>query len=152
MTKHLGILVSPEGEEFYDAYGPMTKLRDRATRFADDHIALRAADQRYGRHQDAFWNSERASRDAALREYRGWTARTEPVEDSDERRTGHFIVDYPTGDGDAERRYAKRDDRGALGWSIELGDCALWDSRDEAVTLCRALPRSEGRAFAVDSY
>lgn len=153
MTRHLAILVSPSGDEFYEAYGPMTTLRDRATRYGSAAVAVGSANHRYGRHQDAFWNSERASRDAALKEYQGWTVRTEEVEDDDGKRMGHFIVDYPAGDGSGrDRLYATRDGTGALGWSRELGDCALWPERDEAVAVCRALPQGGGRAYAVESY
>jgi hypothetical protein len=153
MTKHLGILVSPSGDEFYEAYGTMTTLRDRATRYGSAAVAIGSANHRYGRHQDAFWNSERASRDAALREYHGWTVRTEEVADDDEKRVGHYIVDYPSGDGgDRDRLYATRDGADAIGWSRDLGDCVLWPRREEAVAICRSLPKAEGRAFAVDSY
>lgn len=152
MSKHIGILISPDGEEFYDAYGPMTKLRDRATRFAGANIATRAANHRYGRHSDAFWNGERASRDRAAIEYRGWTSRTEEVDDGDAKREGHFVTDYVRGGMPEDRLYATRADNGTIGWSRDLGACTLWPEHQDALGFIQSLPRPEGRAYSIEAY
>jgi len=152
MTKHLGILISPKGEEFYDAYGPMTKLRDRATRFDDAVVATKAADNRYGRHSDAFWNSERESRDRRNVEYRGWTSRTEEVSDDDMERQGHFITDYAREGSADDKRYATLDEHGQTGWTRDLGECGLWASRSEALSHIQSLPKTAGRGYSIESY
>lgn len=152
MTKHLSILVSPAGEEFYGAYGPMTKLRDRATRYETAAVAQGSADHYFGRHDKAFWNSERASRDRAAAEYRGWTSRTEEVADDDGKREGHFVVDYPSGGGSADGRYARIGSDGRAGWVDDLAECSLWPERNGAHAFIRSLPRQEGRSYAIDTY
>jgi hypothetical protein len=73
----IGILVSPTGEEWYDAYGPMTKDRSKATVFASADVAHKAAANRYGRGGIAFWECEREHEHRALKEYKGWTNRVE---------------------------------------------------------------------------
>lgn len=77
MNRHITILVSPTGEEFYEAYGPMTKDRSKATLFHTNPLTLREP-QRFGNTSAPFWNSEIAAAAAARREYRGWTYRHEP--------------------------------------------------------------------------
>jgi len=152
MTKHLCILISPEGDEFYAAYGPMTKLRDRATRYESAAVARGTADHYFGRHDKAFWNSERTSRDRLAIEYRGWTSRTEEVADDDERREGHFVVDYPSGRPSTEGRYARIGSDGRAGWADDLADCSLWPERNAALAFTRSLPKQEGRNYAIDRY
>ncbi len=152
MSKYLGILVSPSGEEFYDAYGPMTKIRDRATRFLEQAVATRAAMHRYGRDGSAFWNSEREHQAQAGKEYRNWTSRVEEVSDDDEKREGDFVYDYPSGERAGDRVYATRDANGNPGWSRNLADCTLWPSRQDALEFVRTLPRHEGRAYAIEMY
>jgi len=75
--RHITILISPTGEEFYEAYGPMTKDREKATLFFTNDKTLREP-PRFGNSGDAFWNSERDSAAKARKEYRGWTFRHEP--------------------------------------------------------------------------
>lgn len=152
MTRHIGILISPDGEEFYDAYGPMTKMRDRATRFADAGVAARAARHRFGRHDDAFWNAERASRDRAAIEHRDWTSRTEEVSDDDAKREGHFVTDYARDGSPDDRLYATRTDDGTIGWSKDLADCVLWPDRGDASRFVQSLSRPEGRAYSIEAY
>lgn len=78
MKKHITILVSPSGEEFYDAYGPMTKDRTQATEYHTNPLTLREP-QRFGNTCGAFWGSEIQAAAAARREFRGWTFRHEPI-------------------------------------------------------------------------
>jgi hypothetical protein len=151
MAKHLGILVAPNGDEFYETYGPMTTLRDRATRFETQRNAIGAANQRYGRHGDAFWNSERASQQKAAAEYRDWKVRTEEVGDDDLKREGHFVMDYASGRTD-DRLYAHGDPTGATTWSPDLEGSRLWPRREDAVAAIRTMPVREGRHYAVDTY
>jgi hypothetical protein len=73
----IAILISPTGEEFYDAYGPMTKNRDLATEFVSPEVARRAALNRFGRGTEGFWRSEREHFSKARQEYRDWTFRVE---------------------------------------------------------------------------
>lgn len=152
MSGHLAILISPEGEEFYSAYGPMTKLRDRATRYAHGHVATTAIARCFGRHDDAFWNSERESRDLLRERYRGWTGRTEEISDDDLKREGHFVKDAPSDTGADPVLYATRDDTGAHGWTEDLGSCALWSTREDALAFLRSLPKREDRAYSIESY
>jgi hypothetical protein len=77
MNRHITILISPTGEEFYDAYGPMTKDRDKATLFHTNALTLREP-WRFGNTQQPFWDGEIEAAAAARREYRGWTFRHEP--------------------------------------------------------------------------
>lgn len=151
MAKHICILVSPTGEEFYETYGPMTKLRDKATRFDDASKATSAANHRYGRHQDAFWNSERASRDKAAMEYRDWTVRTEAVSDGDQRRNGYSLCDYASGNS-TDKLYARIDDADRLSWHAAEEGCHLWALRDDAVAFAHTLPKTAGRNYAVSTY
>jgi hypothetical protein len=75
--KAIGILISPTGEEFYDAYGSMTKDRDKATEFVSHEIAAEAARSRFGRTGMAFWESERQAERNIKKKYAEWTFRTE---------------------------------------------------------------------------
>lgn len=74
MSRHITILTSPSGEEFYEAYGPMTKDKSKATVFHTNNDTLRCP-QRFGRNGDAHWNCERESEDRALKEYKDWKYR-----------------------------------------------------------------------------
>lgn len=76
--RHITILISPTGEEFFDAYGPMTKDRNAATLFFTNPQTMREP-SRYGNTHPGFWGSERASADRARREFKGWTYRHEHV-------------------------------------------------------------------------
>jgi hypothetical protein len=76
-ARHITVLISPNGEEFYEAYGPMTKDRAQATLFFTNDKTTREP-SRFGNSGDAFWNSEREAAAKARKEYRGWTFRHEP--------------------------------------------------------------------------
>jgi len=152
MSLHLAILVSPEGEEFYSAYGPMTKLRDRATRYAHAHVASGAIARDFGRHDDAFWNSERESRDLLKARYRDWTSRTEEVSDEDLKREGHFVADAPRTEDGRPTLYATREDDGSHLWTEDLGGCGLWSNRDDALAFVRTLPQHDRRSYSIQSY
>lgn len=152
MSAHLAVLISPEGEEFYSAYGPMTKLRDRATRYAHAHVATGAIARQFGRHDDAFWNSERESRDLLRERYRHWTSRTEEVADDDLKREGHFVRDAPKDGDEGSVLYATRDDSASHGWTGDLGSCGLWSTRDDALSFVRTLPERDDRAYSIEAY
>lgn len=81
MTRAITILISPTGEEFFDSFGPITKERKEATRFVSAAVAARAANRRFGRIANAFWNSERQAEENARREFRDWSYRIEEVTD-----------------------------------------------------------------------
>jgi len=76
--RHRTVLISPTGDEFYEAYGPMTKDVKAATLFYTNPKTL-GEPVRFGNTCGAFWNSEREAAAKARREYRGWTFRIEPV-------------------------------------------------------------------------
>ncbi len=76
--RHAAILIAPNGEEFFDAYGPMTKEPDKAIRYVSAEIATRGAINRFGRGRNAFWNSEREAERIALQKYRAWNFRVVP--------------------------------------------------------------------------
>jgi uncharacterized protein YjaZ len=73
--KAIVVLISPMGEEWFDAYGPMTKSRIKATKFVSEEIAEKAVLNRYGRDNMAFWGSERQSESKARQTYKEWTYR-----------------------------------------------------------------------------
>ena len=75
----IAILISPTGERFFNAYGPMTKDRKKATVFINKSVALNSTMNRYGRGETGFWNSERAHFIAAKKQYAGWTAEIKGV-------------------------------------------------------------------------
>jgi hypothetical protein len=75
---HITILTSPTGEEWYEAYGPMTKDMGKATVFFTNKLTTRPP-ERFGRNGTAFWESERRSENAAFKEYKNWTYRHETV-------------------------------------------------------------------------
>ena len=66
-------LISPTGEVFWDAYGPMVKEQAKATHFNSLEIATKAANNRFGRSGIAFWESEKRHERLAHAEYRDWT-------------------------------------------------------------------------------
>lgn len=76
--KHITILISPTGEEFYEAYGPMTKDRSKAIEFFTNSQTLRPP-SRFGRNGDAFWESEKRSEKQSLAEYKNWNYRHEKI-------------------------------------------------------------------------
>lgn len=150
MSKHICILISPTGEEFYDAYGPMTKIRDKATRFATDRIAAGAANRRYGRHDDAFWNGERESRDRARKEYGDWTFRTEEVDETDLKREGHTIAIYPRTTNPTYRYARQVGDN--LEWTEDEALAGLWPTWGDARVFANGIEKPEGHAIAIASY
>lgn len=76
--RHITILISPTGEEFFDSYGPMTKDRNKATLFFTNPQTTREP-SRFGNTYPGFWDSERKAAENARREFRGWTYRHEPI-------------------------------------------------------------------------
>lgn len=76
--QHITIITSPTGEEWYEAYGPLTKDRSKATEFFTNDLTLRTP-QRFGRNGTAFWESEKKAEAMARKEYAGWTHRHEPI-------------------------------------------------------------------------
>ena len=77
--KSIAILISPTGEEFYEAYGPMTKDRSKASNFLNADVATRAVNNRFGRGEPGFWESERKAVAISLKTYQNWTFRIEPA-------------------------------------------------------------------------
>ncbi len=75
---HIAIHISPDGEEWYSAYGPLTKDRDKAMRYVSATVANLAVQNRIG-NGAAFWPSEIHSASLARKEYAGWTFRIEPA-------------------------------------------------------------------------
>ncbi len=75
----IGILISPDGEEWFDAYGPMTKDREAATVFISPAVAHVAAMDRFGRSGRAFWGCEREHERSACKKYTGWTNRVKEI-------------------------------------------------------------------------
>lgn len=75
--KWLTKLISPSGDEFWEAYGPMVKDRNKATRFTNPKAAERAALGRFGRSGIAFWESEKRHESLAQKEYRDWSYEVE---------------------------------------------------------------------------
>jgi len=80
IKKAIGILISPSGEEWFDAYGPMTKDKSQATLFVSPEIANRSAMNRFGRGRIGFWDCETSYEASARKQYKGWSNRTEIVE------------------------------------------------------------------------
>jgi len=76
-ARHITILISPTGEEWYSAYGHMTKDREKATLYFTNEKTLREP-QCFGNTEPGFWNSEREAAAKARKKYRGWTFRHEP--------------------------------------------------------------------------
>jgi hypothetical protein len=78
--KVIGILISPTGEEWFDAYGPMSKDKSKASLFASAAVAHGAAMNRFGRLKRGFWDCETEHEAKAEKEYRGWTNRVEEMQ------------------------------------------------------------------------
>lgn len=76
--KHITICTSPDGEEFYEAYGPLTKDRSKATEFFTNEKTLRPP-SRFGRNFNGFWECEKRAEESARKEYAGWTFRHEAI-------------------------------------------------------------------------
>jgi hypothetical protein len=77
--KHIAILISPKGEQFYAAYGPMVNKREKALEFKNKAVAEGAARNYFGISNLAFWPSEIIAQNNALKKYVGWTFKTIPV-------------------------------------------------------------------------
>ena len=73
--KAIAILVSPTGDAFFAAYGPMTKDHRKATVFASREVAEKVEQTYFGRHTNSFWECERQSAAIALKKYAGWTSK-----------------------------------------------------------------------------
>ncbi len=76
-TRFVAVLIDPAGAESFDAYGPATVDREKATQFISAEVAGRAAMRRFGRTGEGFWSSERTAESNARRDYAGWTHRVE---------------------------------------------------------------------------
>ena len=129
--RHITILISPAKEEFYEAYGPMTKDREKATLFFTNDLTLREP-QRFGNSGTEFWGSERDAAAKARREYRGWTFRHEPQTPPDIAER----LEYLRGEIDAERiSYGEIHELQTLVPYIEPGDVQLleWAGVPETV-------------------
>ena len=79
MKKHITILVSPTGEEFFDAYGPMTKDRAEATEYHTNNLTLARPSRLGGGPHRPFWDCEIEAEKRKLKKYAGWTYRHEPI-------------------------------------------------------------------------
>lgn len=152
MTKYIGILVSPNREEFFEAYGPQTKIRDKATRFHTEKDAERSMSQRFGRLSIGFWNSERESEYKAKEKYRNWTMRVEPVNDDDDRRNGYQIYTYEKDNQDSIKLYAVKDSQNNIVWTENEADCSLWSKREDALKESKDFDIPENRRIAINSY
>ncbi len=146
MSRYLVIYIDPTGEEWFDAYGPKTKLRDKATRFATAHVARKAATNTIFGNPDAFWNSERQHAENTRREHRGWTFRVEEVPDWDRKREGWSVARYES--GSPIRHYLAI----GGGFTTEEGRAALWPSRDEALRIAHGINRPDGWHVCVNDY
>ena len=77
--RYLCILIEPNGDEWFSAYGPHTKARSEATEYTNEQAAHRAGRSSIYGNPDAFWDSERRSAALTAKEHRGWTYRVEPA-------------------------------------------------------------------------
>lgn len=135
--KALAILISPTGEEFYDAYGPMTKRRDKATRYQNGSIAAKAANNRFGRGETGFWNSERAHFAKAKQEFRGWSYRIEEVDpETDDNRSMwyHLARNEVIAPEKWLRLYVKMVD-GVPTWTETKDEATEWPTWKEATVM-----------------
>jgi hypothetical protein len=71
----IGVLIAPNGEEWFDRYGPMTKDRNKALVFASPEVAHKAAMNRFGRGRIAFWDCELEHELRSKSKFQGWTNR-----------------------------------------------------------------------------
>lgn len=133
MTKAIAILIDPQGGEHFHAYGPMTGRRDKATRFANASVAVKAALNMMGRGEQGFWNSEREHFAKAAKEYSQWSYRVEQVgEDDDDRSMWlHLARNNKLDDGGYERVYVKLDE-GCPGWTTNKDEATEWATSLEA--------------------
>jgi hypothetical protein len=131
--KAIGILIAPDGEEFYDAYGPMTKRRDKATRFINGTVAVKAMLNRFGRTGIAFWESERRSEAKAREEYRRWSYRVEEItgEDDDRSMWRHLARNEKIGEDKWKRLYVRMVD-GKPEWTENKDEATEWPTIQEA--------------------
>ena len=146
MSRFLAILIDPKGEEWFLAYGPKTKLRDKATRFATAHVANKAASAIVWGNPDAFWNSERQHAENTRREHKGWTWRIEEVPDSDQKREGWSVARYQA--GSPERHYHAI----GGGFTTDEGRAVLWPTREKALEIAQGTVRPEGWHVCVTDY
>lgn len=76
------ILKSPEGEQFYSAYGPPVKVKADASHYHTAQVAARAGNNQIFGDSAAFWNSERASAEMTRKRMKGWTAEVMALADA----------------------------------------------------------------------
>jgi len=90
--KAIVIWTDPKGNVLYDAYGPMTADRDKATRFINAGVARGAAAGRSGHSGREYWDSEIEHAANARKQYRDWTFEVEEIPQlTDVQAAGHFI-------------------------------------------------------------
>ena len=77
--KAIVIWTDPKGNVLYDAYGPMTTDRDKATRFINAGVARGAAAGRSGHSGREYWDSEIQHAIKAREQFRGWTFEVEEI-------------------------------------------------------------------------
>ncbi len=146
MSKAIAILIDPQGNEWFSAYGPKTKLRDKASRYTNATVAARVAcDTIYGP-RDAFWNSERQHAETTRREHQGWSYRVEEVNDDDKKREGWSVARYES--GSPVRHYHAI----GGGFTTDEDRAALWDTRPKALEIAQGTERPDGWYVCVDSY
>ena len=84
--------ISPRGEIFWDAYGPMVKDQSKAEPFINEIVARNAALNRLGRGDEGFWNSERTHFQNAKKQYQGWKFEVIPVSELIEAKLASELV------------------------------------------------------------
>lgn len=84
MKRHITILISPDGEEFFACYDcpGMTKDRTKAMEYFTNENTTQSP-WIFGRSRNGFWESERRAAEIARKQYAGWDYRHEPIESTE---------------------------------------------------------------------
>lgn len=146
MSRYLVIYTDSQGAEWFHAYGPKTKIRDKATRFATAHVAHKAGNATIWGNPDAFWDSERQHAANTRKEHVGWSFRVEEVDALDLKREGWSIARYES--GSPVRHYLAI----GGGFTTDESRAALWDTRETALVLAKGVNKPEGWHIAVTAY
>jgi len=146
MSRAIAILIDPQGEEWFMAYGPKTKLRDKASRYISAEVAMKAARAIIFGHPDAFWNSERQHAENTRREHKGWSYRIEEVPDHDRKREGFSVARYQAGTSVYHYHAI------GGGFTTEEGRAVLWPTRAKALEIAQGTVRPEGWNVCVQDY
>lgn len=146
MSKAIAILIDPQGTEWFMAYGPKTNLRDKATRYTNAHVAVKAACAVIFGHPDTFWNSEREHAENTRLQHKGWSYRIEEVPEHDRKREGWSVARYESG----SHVYNYLAIGG--GFSTDEGKAALWPTRESALKIAQGLVRPQNCLVAVSMY